>query len=185
MQRSNIPLMDNAGLYSAFSFFEEDLLNKIAWTGMLVAALFGILYWLLHTDFGLAMRATGNNEVMMRSLSTHTGRMKTIGLGMANSLVAFSGCLITQLQGYADINMGIGIVILGLGSVIIGEMFLLTFGIKSIGWHLAGVIVGTIFFRMILALTLSWGVDPVYLKLVVALLVLICLAIPTLKKRLA
>ena len=183
MQRSNIPLMDNAGLYSAFSFFEEDLLNKIAWTGMLVAALFGILYWLLHTDFGLAMRATGNNEVMMRSLSTHTGRMKTIGLGMANSLVAFSGCLITQLQGYADINMGIGIVILGLGSVIIGEMFLLTFGIKSIGWHLAGVIVGTIFFRMILALTLSWGVDPVYLKLVVALLVLICLAIPTLKKR--
>jgi putative tryptophan/tyrosine transport system permease protein len=183
MQRSTIPLMNDAGIFSSVSFFEQDLWNKITWTGILVIALFGILYWLLQTDFGLAMRATGNNETMMRSLSTHTGRMKTIGLGIANSLVAFSGCLITQLQGYADINMGIGIVILGLGSVIIGEMLLLTFGIKSLGWHLAGVIFGTIFFRMILALTLSWGVDPVYLKLVVALLVLACLALPSFKKR--
>jgi len=185
MQRSNIPLMNGNDLFSSFPLFENDLLNRMTWTTLLVTVLFAGLYWLLQTDFGLAMRATGNNERMMRSLSTHTDRMKTIGLGIANSLVAFSGSLIAQSQGFADINMGIGIVILGLGSVILGEMLLFSFGIKHLGWHLAAVILGTLFFRIILAFALASGVDPVYLKLIVSALVLACLAIPAIKQRLA
>jgi putative ABC transport system permease protein len=147
------------------------------------------LLWLINrlllTDFGLTMRATGNNETMMRSLGTNTNRMKVIGLGLANSLIAFSGSLITQLQGFADINMGIGIVIVGLGAVIIGEILSGLFKNNSIMIKLIGVVLGSIVLRLILAWALSIGVDPVYLKGAVALLVLLSISLPALKQKLA
>src|SRR4029077_18579303 len=111
--------------------------------------------WLLKTDFGIAMRATGNSESMVRASGVDTQRMKIIGLALANGLTALSGFLITQIQGFADISMGIGIVILGLGAVMIGEIFLNVLRIHSITWHLLGVIAGSIVFRLILAFALS------------------------------
>ena len=128
------------------------------------------------------MRATGNNETMIRSMGVNTDRMKYLGLALANGLTAISGFLICQIQGFADIGMGIGIVILGLGSVMIGEIVLRFFKIRSIAMHLLGVIAGAIIFRLILAFTLSIGIDAIYLKLVVAVFVLIVVGIPNLKK---
>jgi putative ABC transport system permease protein len=181
MQRSNIPLMDVTSVFSSLSIFQNELSQQFFVLIIFVVIIWQLISRLLKTDFGLAMRATGNNESMIRALGVNSNRMKIIGLGLANGLTALSGFLITQIQGFADINMGIGIVILGLGSVMIGEIFSKAFKIQSIAMQLVFVIAGSIIFRLLLAFALSIGVDPVYLKLVVALFVLIVVSIPNLK----
>ena len=137
----------------------------------------------MKTDFGLAMRATGNNEKMIRALGVNTDVMKIFGLALANGLTAVSGYLITQVQGFADINMGIGIVIIGLGSVMIGQILFSFKGKELLMIQLLGVIVGSILFRMILAFALSIGIDAIYLKLVVAVFVLAVVSIANLKSK--
>jgi len=181
MKRSNIPLINVNTIFNRLTWISDSTLQQATVLVLFAALLWLLLSWLLWTDFGLAMRATGNNETMIRSLGVDTERMKIIGLGLANGFTALSGFLITQIQGYADINMGIGIVILGLGSVMIGEIFTKLFRIKGIAWHLLAVIGGSILFRIILAFALSIGIDPLYLKLVVAVFVLIVVSIPNLK----
>ena len=181
MGRSNIPLIGTASVFNQFaglSILQSQLIVLIIFSAIIFIA----LSWLLKTDFGLAMRATGNNETMIRALGVNTQRMKIIGLALANGLTALSGFLITQLQGFADIGMGIGIVILGLGSVMIGEILMRFFKVKSIAKHLLVVIGGTIIFRLILAFALSIGIDALYLKLVVAVFVLVVVSIPNLKR---
>ena len=182
MGRSTIPLIDSA---SIFTFAQISLSSSQA--QFLVLLALSLLIWLilsllLRTDFGLAMRATGSNEQMIRSLGLNPQTMKIAGIALANGLIAISGFLITQIQGFADINMGIGIVILGLGSVMIGEMMVKIFNSKSISLNLVGIISGSILFRCILAFALTIGIDPLYLKLVVALFVLVVISIPNLKK---
>lgn len=181
MGRSNIPLIETASVFDDFSF-----LNSVN-SQLLTLMLFCVVSWFLlsrlfSTDFGLAMRATGNNEQMIRAFGVNTDRMKITGIALANGLIALSGFLITQVQGFADINMGIGIVILGLGSVMIGEILLKFFKLRSISIQLLGVIGGSIIFRLILAFALTIGIDALYLKLVVALFVLIVISIPNLKR---
>jgi putative ABC transport system permease protein len=176
MGRSNIPLIAQRNI------FDSIYMNEFA-----AMLLFTMVFWLLlslllKTDFGLAMRATGNNEQMIRSLGVNTDRMKITGLAISNSLTALSGYLIVQYQGFADINMGIGIVILGLGSVMIGEIFV-RHSITNIFTRLAAIIVGSILFRLVLAAALASGVDAGYLKLVVALVVLAVVGIPNLLKK--
>ena len=182
MKRSNIPLVNLPNIFSRISFYNDPTSQQLFVLVIFSLALWLIVSWLLKTDFGLAMRATGNNENMIRSLGVNTDRMKIIGLALANGLTALSGFLITQIQGYADINMGIGIVILGLGSVMIGEIFLKAIRVNNILWHLLAVIAGSILFRLILAFALTIGIDALYLKLVVAVFVLIVVSIPNLKK---
>lgn len=182
MGRSTIPLIDSASIFTfaqiSLSSSQAQLLVLLA----LILLIWLILSLLLRTDFGLAMRATGSNEQMIRSLGLNPQTMKIAGIALANGLIAISGFLITQIQGFADINMGIGIVILGLGSVMIGEMMVKIFNSKSISLNLVGVISGSILFRCILAFALTIGIDPLYLKLVVALFVLVVISIPNLKK---
>ncbi|MCX6275270.1 MAG: ABC transporter permease [Bacteroidetes bacterium] len=182
MGRSNIPLIDIPTIFSLANFIHGEVAQQAFVLVLFVLLLWQLMGWVLKTDFGLAMRATGNNESMIRALGVNTNRMKIIGLGLANGLTALSGFLITQIQGFADINMGIGIVILGLGSVMIGEIFSKTFSVKSIYVQLIAVIAGSVIFRLILAFALSIGIDPLYLKLVVAAFVLLVVSIPNLKK---
>jgi len=184
MGRSNIPLLNLPVVFDWFSFINDAALRELAILILITLCLLLFLSWLLKTDFGIAMRATGNSETMVRSLGVDSLKMKIIGLALANGLTALSGSLITQYQGFADINMGIGIVILGLGSVMIGETFMNLFKVKSIFFRLIGVIIGTIIFRMILAIVLSLGVDPNLLKLITALIVLIVVSLPNLRKAL-
>jgi putative ABC transport system permease protein len=139
-----------------------------------------IIGYLLKTDFGIAMRATGNSESMIRALGVNTDRMKITGLAIANALTAISGYLIVQLQGFADINMGISIVILGLGSVIIAESFINWFQITSVWLTLILVLSGAVIFQFVLAITLDLGVNANLLTLVTAAFVLVIVSLPRL-----
>ena len=178
MGRSNLPLINLPSIFSIFHLPISESLNQIFILILFTSVLLFLLHHLLRSDFGLAMRATGNNENMIRSLGVNTDRMKITGLALANGLVALSGYLITAVEGYADINMGIGVIMLGLGSVMIGEMTGRIKASGSTGLKLISVIGGSIVFRMILGLALAAGIDPVYLKILVALFVLAVVAVP-------
>jgi putative ABC transport system permease protein len=178
--RSNLPLINTASVFTIVSFTADINLNTFFILTALVALMVALIGYLLKTDFGIAMRATGNSETMIRALGVNTDRMKIIGLALANALTALSGFLITQLQGYADINMGIGIVIIGLGSVIIGETLIGWFRLTSVWGSLLLVLAGAVVFQLVLALTLALGVDANLLKLVTAVLVLFIVSLPRL-----
>ncbi len=172
MGRSNLPLMEVATIFETMAILPDPGANKWMIFLMITLLVSGGLIWLLKTDFGIAMRATGNNEQMVRSLGMNTNAMKIFGLALANALTALSGYMLVQYQGFADINMGIGIVISGLAAVMIGEAFARLFKTNKIVLQVILVIFGSILFRMILAFTLSLGLNPNYLKLVTALIVL-------------
>jgi putative ABC transport system permease protein len=143
----------------------------------------GSISWLLYSDYGLAMRATGHAEQMVKSQGIFPGRMRIAGLMIANGLTALSGAMVARFHGFADMGMGIGIVIAGLGSVMISETLLQAFGVRSLLIRLCMLLPATMLFRFILAFSLSLGVDPVLLKLISSLLVLGIIAIPILFRK--
>jgi putative ABC transport system permease protein len=167
MGRSNIPLLNAHHLFN-----EGTLPEGVRVSVLFSSALLTAIALLLKTDFGIAMRATGNSESMIRALGVNTGRMKVTGLAIANALTASSGYLMAQYQGFADINMGLGIVITGLGAVVIGETLILQFRIRSIPGVLLLMIAGAVVFQLALSVALSLGIDPALLKLVTAAAVL-------------
>jgi putative ABC transport system permease protein len=181
--RSNLPLIGTSSVFNAISFTTDINLNTFIILLGIVVILTGTIGYLLKTDFGIAMRATGNSETMIRALGVNTDRMKIIGLALANALTALSGFLVTQQQGFADISMGVGIVIIGLGSVIIGETLIGWLRITSVWASLLFVLGGTIVFQLVLALTLAMGVNPNLLKAVTAILVLLIVSLPRLSFR--
>ena len=180
--QSNRPLLGVANVLDSFALMANEVYARLFILALITVGLWLIISFLLKTDFGLAMRATGNSESMIRANGVDTDLMKIIGLGISNALVALSGFLIVQYQGFADINMGIGIVIIGLGSVMIGESLSSWLGLTQIQYRILGVILGTILFRLILAVTLAVGVDPNMLRLVTAVFVLVVVAIPNLRR---
>ncbi len=156
---------------------------------VIAAALVFILYWFFGTELGSAIRATGNNEYMVRALGVNTDMMKIIGLFLGNGLVALSGALVGQSQGYADVQMGQGAIVIGLASIIIGEVifdFLVsTFKFKiSFAHKLLSVIIGSILYRLIIAIVLQLGMKSTDLKLLTATIVAAALALPVLKSKL-
>jgi putative ABC transport system permease protein len=144
--------------------------------GFIVIVLCGAaLYAFFRTDLGTAMRATGDSPQMMRALGTNVGNMMVMGLALSNGLVAFSGSLFAQYQGFADVQMGIGMVVLGLASIIIGEALV---GPGHLGLMLVGAVMGSILFRLLVAIALRAGLDPVDLKLITAGSVFLALVFP-------
>ncbi|OJF17261.1 MAG: ABC transporter permease [Bacillaceae bacterium G1] len=131
----------------------------------------------LHTDLGLALRATGDNPQMIRSFGANTDMTKVLGISLSNGLVALSGALIAQQSGFADISMGIGMIVIGLASVIIGEAI---FGAGTVVRATLAVIFGSIIYRVVVALALQvrWF-DASDLKLITALIVIVALVVPT------
>jgi len=180
MGRSNLPLNALPTIFSLVNLVTNPNQNTLYILLFFVVIITLLIGYLLKTDFGIAMRATGNSETMIRALGVNTDRMKITGLSIANALTAVSGYLMTQYQGFADISMGIGIVIVGLGSVIIAEAFINWFKITSIWISLLLVISGAIIFQFVLAFTLSIGIDATLLKLVTAVFVLLIVSLPRL-----
>jgi putative ABC transport system permease protein len=176
MERSNIPLLGTPSLFVEISN-PDNLLINIAIAGILVTIITSILLWLLKTDFGLAMRAAGSNENMIEANGVNTNRIKMIGLAISNALVALSGCLVTQMQGFADINMGIGIVIAGLASVMMGESVSRRLQRTTLLMPLLMVVTAAVVFRLCIAFILAQGIEQVYVKLFSALLVLLFIGI--------
>jgi putative ABC transport system permease protein len=175
MGRSNLPLIGTASLFSSLIVVGNPNQNTFILLGAFVVVVTFLIGYLLKTDFGIAMRATGNSESMIRALGVNTDRMKITGLALANSLTALSGYLIVQFQG-----MGIGIVIVGLGSVIIAETLINWFRITKVWISLALVLTGAVIFQLVLAFTLAIGVDANLLKLVTAAFVLLIVSLPRL-----
>nr|WP_258359493.1 ABC transporter permease [Moorella sulfitireducens] len=148
---------------------------------MLVALVLVLLYLFLDTELGMAIRATGDNEQMIRSLGVNTNTMKLIGLAIANALIALSGGLIAQYQGFADIGMGIGMIVAGLAAVIIGEALV---GRQTLVRALLAAITGSIIYRAVISLVLQLGLPPTDLKLLTSLIVVIAMAFPLVRRHL-
>jgi putative tryptophan/tyrosine transport system permease protein len=183
--RSNIPLIDIDSIFNKLPFSPVEQYNELLVAFLFVAVLLSLIIYLLRTDFGIAMRATGNNPIMTKAMGVNNDRIKIIGLAMSNGLTATSGFLVSQYQGFTDINMGIGIVITGLGSVLIADTIKNWTGIRKIGKQIMLVVIGCIVFQAVLAFTLSIGIDPNLLKMVTALFVLFIVALPRISKSFA
>ena len=182
--RSNVPLINITGIFNYFSFFANDIYNQLLIASVLIILLAMLLNYLLRTDFGIAMRATGNNPIMTKSLGINNDIIKIIGLAIANALTGLSGFLVAQYQGFSDINMGIGIVITGLGSVLIADALRLWMNVTNIGLQILLLLAGSLLFQLVLAFTLAMGIDPNFLKLVTALFVLLIVALPRVSSQL-
>ena len=180
MGRSNIPLINFSSVFTWINISSNPNHNNFWILLLFVVIITLIIGYLLKTDFGIAMRATGNSESMIRALGVNTDKMKIIGLALANALTALSGSLFAQLQDFADISMGIGIVITGLGSVIIAESIINWLRITSVWLSLTFVLLGAVIFQLVLAITLSIGVDATLLKLVTAVFVVLVVSLPRL-----
>lgn len=178
MGRSNIPLIGTDSVFIKSDWLGNDLNGQLLTALTFVGIILTLLIYLLRTDFGIAMRASGNNPVMTKALGVNNDSIRIIGLAMSNALTALSGFLVTQYQGFTDINMGIGIVITGLGSVLVADALRQWFKIKKITHQLLLVVLGCMVFQAVLAFTLSIGIDPNLLKLITALFVLLIVALP-------
>ena len=140
-----------------------------------------ILYWFFGTELGSVIRATGNNERMVRAQGVNTDNMKIVGLMLSHALVALSGAMVAQSQGYGDVGMGTGTIVIGLASIIIGEVI---FGVRFSFWYrLMSVVFGSIIYRIIIAVVLQLGLKSTDLKLLTAIIVALALALPVVKSK--
>ena len=150
-------------------------------SGAVVAVLACVfLFWFFGTEIGAAIRATGVNPQMIRAQGVNTDTMIVLGLLLSNAFVAVAGALVAQGNGYADVGMGVGTIVIGLASVIIGEVL---FGTRSFVQNLTAVVLGSVVYRIVIAVVLYLGMPPNDLKLFTAVLVAIALSLPTLKAK--
>ena len=156
--------------------------NTILLVAVIIVLLVVVLYWFFGTELGCSLRATGCNDKMARAQGINTDFNRVLGLMISNGLVAFSGALLGQYQGFSDINMGRGAIVIGLAAVIIGEAI---FGkiFRNFGLKLIAVAIGSIIYYFVLQIVIWFGIDTDLLKLLSALVVAIFLAIPTWKSR--
>lgn len=198
MGKSNVPLLKETTLVhyaekvGKIFFGQRTALDLLGWSvtvkdaSTLVCAviLVAIIGWLvfafLRTDLGTAMRATGNNHQMTRALGVSVENMIIGGLALSNGLVGMAGALLAQYQGFADVQMGIGMIVLGLASVIIGEALI---GTRSLGLTITGAVMGSVLFRLLVAIALRWGLNPNDLKLITAIFVFGALILPRILAR--
>lgn len=181
--KSNLPIsVDKYNLIVSSRYVRElSLRNPIIITILFVVIVIAILYWFFGTELGCSIRATGANQFMARSQGINTNKTKVIGLVISNSLVALTGALLSQYQGFADINMGRGAIVIGLAAVIIGEqIFDKVF--KNFALKLFACVLGAIIYYLVIQFVLKLGLSTDDLKMLTAIVVAIFLAIPNLKK---
>jgi putative ABC transport system permease protein len=193
MGRSNVPLLTSTTLSTYAQNLGSKLrgsaepLNILGWDVTVLDAstlilvflailLVGLLlYWFFQTNIGTAMRATGDNAQMIRALGVSDETMIILGLAVSNGLIGLAGALLAQYQGFADVQMGIGMVVWGLASVIIGEALV---GARTLGLTITGAVMGSVLFRLLVAIALRLGLNPNDLKLITAGFVFVALIVP-------
>ena len=181
MGKANVALLrvDSVFTYAGVLGLSNEMAMLLV--GLLGVLLVGvILYWFFGTEIGTAVRATGCNSQMARAQGVNTNSMIVLGLLISNALVALSGALVCQANGFADVGMGTGTIVIGLASVIIGEVL---FGTRSFKNCLISVILGSIVYRLVIALVLQMGMPPNDLKLFTAILVAIALSMPLIREK--
>jgi putative ABC transport system permease protein len=197
MGRSNLPLMSQTTVFSWIENFSSsfsgenaktmvlgwEIATKDLWTLFFcliaIVVFCFLLWWFFRTNIGTAMRATGDNDQMIRALGVNTKAMIIVGIALSNGFIALAGAMLAQYQGFADVQMGIGMMVWGLASVIIGEAII---NDTSLGFVIAGAVIGSVLFRLLVAIALRWGLNPNDLKIITALFVFIALILPGLLK---
>lgn len=181
MGGANVPLLRKHTIFDdLISWGVPGQYAVLLLTGLTVVILVLGLRWFLETEFGLGVRATGINERMATSQGINVNITKVCGLSVSNMLVAWCGAYAAQYQHFADISMGIGMIIMGLASVMIGEVL---FGRETVPRALVAVVGGSLVYRAVIALVLRMGLTPTDLKLATALLVIVALTSPAIKAR--
>lgn len=171
MGRANLPLLG-----------EETILPEGSILFVMPIALITIKLaadWFLHTEVGLALRATGDNPKMIRSFGVNTDQTVILGVSLSNGLVALSGALVGQYQKFAEVQMGTGMIVIGLASVIIGEV---VFGSRTVVRATLAALLGAILYRLVIFLALRKGLQPTDMKLMTALIVIVALTLPMIRR---
>ncbi len=197
MGKSNMPLLNETTVFTWIENFSvwisgaDAKTNLIGWEVavkdlwlllfclVIIVFFCYLLWWFFKTNIGTAMRATGDNDQMIRALGVNTKSMIVAGVALSNGFIALAGAMLAQYQGFADVQMGIGMMVWGLASVIIGEAII---NDNSLGFVIAGAVIGSVLFRLLVAIALRWGLNPNDLKIITALFVFIALILPGLMK---
>lgn len=197
MGKSNIPLLNEPTVFtwienfSAWISGEDAKVMLMGWEvsakdlwlllfcSITVILFCLLLWWFFKTNIGTAMRATGDNDQMIRALGVNTKFMIILGVGLSNGFIALAGAMLAQYQGFADVQMGIGMMVWGLASVIIGEAIINDTGL---GFVIAGAVIGSVLFRLLVAIALRWGLNPNDLKMITAIFVFVALVLPSIMK---
>lgn len=176
MGKANLSIL---GKETLFKFKGSSSITNLLLGTLICACIVISLYFLFKTRLGLSLHATGDNEQMAKSLGVNTDFSKIFALMISGFLCAFSGALATQAQGYSDVNMGVGVIVIALSSIVIGEAIIRknTFVLK-----LSGVILGTVIYKFIIYFVLSMGMNPSDLKFFTALTAAVLLGVPNIKK---
>jgi len=176
MGKANTPLLGEETLISPMR--TAGLLGT--WSSIMIFFVVSLILvaatvWFLHTEMGMAMRATGDNEEMIRSFGVSTDNQKILGLALSNGLVAMSGAVVAQYQGFADVGMGIGVILIGLASVIVGQAI---FTQRYIWLAALAVVIGAVIYRLVIQFALGAGLEVNDMKLISAVLVIAALLLP-------
>ena len=182
MGKANLSLL---GMDTVFTYTQQALGLNNAYTtfvvGLAATLLIGIgMYWFFGTEIGAAIRATGFNQQMIRAQGVNTDMTIILGLIISNALISVSGALVGQNNGFADVGMGVGTIVIGLASVIIGEVL---FGTRSFKNCMISVVLGSVVYRIVIAVVLQMGMPPNDLKLFTSVLVAIALSMPLIKAK--
>jgi putative tryptophan/tyrosine transport system permease protein len=198
MGRSNVPLLGQKTLATDAQWFGAKVLggraslnvggwevstldaSVLVFTFLVILLAVLVLFAFFQTNLGTAMRATGDNSQMIRALGVNDGNMIVLGIAVSNGLIALAGALLAQYQGFADVQMGIGMVVWGLASVIIGEALV---GTRQLGLTICGAVMGSVLFRLLVAIALRLGLNPNDLKLITAFFVFAALILPGLLRK--
>ncbi|HEL0709733.1 TPA: ABC transporter permease [Streptococcus equi subsp. zooepidemicus] len=178
MGRANLGLHDIKRIQDYLPFAVD---TNVLVAGLVVATLvIFLLMYFLYTNIGQAYIATGDNRDMAKSFGIHTDRMELMGLAISNALIALSGALVSQQDGYADVSKGIGVIVIGLASIIVGEVLYST-GLTLLE-RLIAIVVGSILYQFLISVVIALGFNTNYLKLFSAIILALCLMVPVLKK---
>ena len=193
--KANISLLRIDTIFTKFenAFMVSSRASSFAVGFIFIAIVIVLLWWFLNTEIGYSMRATGNNVYMIRAMGVDTDTMFMTGLVIGNALISLAGAIIAQKQSYADIGMGTGTIVIGLASVIIGEVL---FGATSVQRNMISIVLGSIVYRIIISLILEIdfkitlgqtvipvSVEPTDLKLFTSIIVVIALSLPLIKQK--
>lgn len=178
MGRANLGLLHAGRLQNLLPFSNQ--VNELVLGLSSIVFVITSLMFFLYTQLGQAFIATGDNPEMARSFGINTSRMELMGLILSNGIIAFSGALIAQQEGYADVSRGIGVIVVGMASLIIGEVI---YGNLTMLERFLAIVVGAIFYQFLILLVISLGINTSYLRIFSAMILAVCLMVPEFKKK--
>ncbi|VTT42961.1 ABC transporter permease [Streptococcus porcinus] len=179
MGRANLGLQEIKRIQDYLPFAPN--VNQLIMGCLAVSLIIFLLIYFLYTDLGQAYIATGDNRDMAKSFGINTDRMELMGLVLSNALIGLSGALVSQQDGYADVSKGIGVIVIGLASIIIGEV-LYSINLTLLE-RLIAILVGSVLYQFLISAVIALGFNTNYLKLFSALVLAFCLTMPVLRKR--